>query len=576
MTLNSPVVSAPHRTKEKDPPRYGAQYHQDALWEGGNKALPPQWSLYGTFDGRIEYQDDALVIPSLNRPLPGVRLDYPGQLVPGCEWHISPLGRSYFVNHNTRTTSWKKPSPKRPPGSLAPERIIEGHSNVIWSLACLGTSCNILSASGDGSIRQCKQDGEPVGRPWTSDGRAVCSLAVSPDQSMVASGSTDGKLRLWNIKKGSMVGDPLEGHDSIVRCVDWSSNAQEIASGSLDGTIRRWNPDTGRRIAPPIATSRGMAHIFSGSNDNTIRKRRLSDGKELVVFRGHTLGIHSLRLAPDESHLISTSRDCSVRIWDLKTNQLVGDPLLHDDEVFAVILSTDGKYIASAGLDAKIYVWSLNAALKHAGNDHSADASNAKPDAAVKGHPVRSRDDMMHANKVSKQQPNNRVGGMSKYGKDFCDGDTNPTSHSTVPRASPLSALCWRNLLSFSPRTPNAPQSIPLEFRRWNFNLFSGGSSIRTIEVATSRKKNRIFVSPPSATELARAKATATMQRTNGNKASNSTQASQPQAVSGTEASQGRPTETQVAGDEIHTASQIHDMITVFKLLRIRRQMVLL
>lgn len=71
------------------------------------------------------------------------------------------------------------------------------------------------------------------------------------------------------------------------------------------------------------------------------------------------------------------------------------------------------------------------------------------------------------------------------------------------------------------------------------------------MEVATGRKKNRIFVSPPSATELARAKAAAAMQRTNGNKASNSTQASQPHAVSGTEASQGRPTETQVAGGEM-------------------------
>ncbi|KAG2737326.1 hypothetical protein P692DRAFT_20673191, partial [Suillus brevipes Sb2] len=73
---------------------------------------------------------------SYNRPLPGVRLDYPGALVdPECEWHISPFGRSYFVNHKTRTTSWNKPQPERPAGSLKPECIIEGHSKCIWSLA---------------------------------------------------------------------------------------------------------------------------------------------------------------------------------------------------------------------------------------------------------------------------------------------------------------------------------------------------------------------------------------------------------------------------------------------------------
>lgn len=32
--LNSPVAIAPHRTRENDPPPYGAQHRQDALWEG--------------------------------------------------------------------------------------------------------------------------------------------------------------------------------------------------------------------------------------------------------------------------------------------------------------------------------------------------------------------------------------------------------------------------------------------------------------------------------------------------------------------------------------------------------------
>jgi WD40 repeat protein len=37
---------------------------------------------------------------------------------------------------------------------------------------------------------------------------------------------------------------------------------------------------------------------------------------------------------------------------------------LHDDEVLAVAMSPDGKCIASAGLDKKIYVWSLETALE--------------------------------------------------------------------------------------------------------------------------------------------------------------------------------------------------------------------
>jgi hypothetical protein len=71
------------------PPAYGAQHRQDALWKGkepscdthqltqseagGNDALPPLWQQYQVSD-RTVYQDDTLVIASVNRPLPGVRL----------------------------------------------------------------------------------------------------------------------------------------------------------------------------------------------------------------------------------------------------------------------------------------------------------------------------------------------------------------------------------------------------------------------------------------------------------------------------------------------------------------------
>ncbi|KAJ8589276.1 WD40 repeat-like protein, partial [Rhizopogon salebrosus TDB-379] len=235
---DSPTRVAP-LTSAKDPPPYGAQHRQDALWEevGGNEALPPGWHQFEVGGSKTQYQDDNLIMSSWNRHLPGVR-----------------LGRSYFVNHNTQSTSWKKPVPDRPVGSLTPECIIEGHSEYIWGLACVGTGCNMMSASEDGSIRQWIRDGEPVGEPWKSDGGAVMSLAVSPDQTKVVSGSVDGRLRLWNVKEGSVVGDPWEGHSARVRSLDWSPNARETASGSQDGTIRRWNPNTGRQIAPPTET----------------------------------------------------------------------------------------------------------------------------------------------------------------------------------------------------------------------------------------------------------------------------------------------------------------------------------
>ncbi|KIK38149.1 hypothetical protein CY34DRAFT_809696 [Suillus luteus UH-Slu-Lm8-n1] len=571
---------APQKS-EKYPPRYGAQHRQDALWEGGNEALPPGWTEYKVEgDDQPSYRDEALFMYTAHRPLPGVRLDHSWDLIPGCEWHISPFGRSYFVNHNTRTTSWKKPRPERPAGSLMPECIIKcGSTWYNYSLAFLGTSTSgdILNVSDD-AICQWTRAGKPVGKPFDIDGGLVYMIAVSPDGLMAAGACRDGRVRLWNIKEGSLVGPPWEANiNDRVQCLDWSPNGAEVAGGSEDGTIRRWNTSTGRHVGPLIKKSdewiyaikyspqcdkfasggsddiisllieikghedgvtslcwsKDGEYIFSSSFDHTIRKWQSIDGKELVVIRGHTNYVTSLCLSPDESHLVSASYDYSVRIWDLKTNQQVGDPLWHDDQVDVVATSSDGQYIASAlsGPDAKIYVWSLEAALKRPSDNH-----------------------ILHASQVSKPQPKYRPGGSSKYGNDFWDADTNTEPRSTAFPAHPSFAHRWRDILRFSTR-PNAPQSTPLEPRRWNFNLSRGSSSIRTVEVAAGRKKNRIYVSPPSAAEVARAEevarakaaAAAAAQHANGNQSGSSTQVGQPQAVSGTHVSQG-PTETQGAG----------------------------
>jgi len=109
------------------------------------------------------------------------------------------------------------------------------------------------------------------------------------------------------------------------------------------------------------------AHVFSASLENTIRKwqaRATTDSEEeLVVFRGHTSGVRSLCLSRDECYLVSASEDYSVRIWDLKTNQSVGDPLFHDDEFSTLTMTSDEKCITSAGLVAKIYIRNLEVAL---------------------------------------------------------------------------------------------------------------------------------------------------------------------------------------------------------------------
>ena len=76
---------------------------------------------------------------------------------------------------------------------------------------------------------------------------AVFSVAFSSDGNILASGSADDTIRLWNTDTGTHI-RTLSGHTSAVRGVAFSPDGNTLASGSADNTIRLWNIDTGTHI----------------------------------------------------------------------------------------------------------------------------------------------------------------------------------------------------------------------------------------------------------------------------------------------------------------------------------------
>ena len=101
------------------------------------------------------------------------------------------------------------------------------------------------------------------GEPLTGHTGWVSSVAfgTGPDgRLLLASGSDDGTVRLWDPLTGAPVGEPLTGHTGAVSSVAFGTGPDGrllLASGSGDRTVRLWDPVTGAPVGEPLTGHTG-------------------------------------------------------------------------------------------------------------------------------------------------------------------------------------------------------------------------------------------------------------------------------------------------------------------------------
>ena len=76
----------------------------------------------------------------------------------------------------------------------------------------------------------------------------VRSIAFAPDGKRLATGSSEGIVRLWEVATGQEL-LALKGHTDFVSAVAFSPDGQLLVSGSQDGTVRFWRAATRQEVA---------------------------------------------------------------------------------------------------------------------------------------------------------------------------------------------------------------------------------------------------------------------------------------------------------------------------------------
>jgi WD40 repeat protein len=176
-------------------------------------------------------------------------------------------------------------------------------------------------------------------------------------------------MAVWDIAAQTLTRIMEAGGDveTVGTATAVSSDFGFVALGKDTGTIQLVNLKTReahalaghtRRVEAVTFSSSGE-HLISGSRDGTIRIWSVSQRQCMHTITAHEERVTSLALSPDDRLLATGGSDHLVRLWDFKTRRLLTTFAGHRRVVWSVTFSPDATILASGGGDRTVRLWSI-------------------------------------------------------------------------------------------------------------------------------------------------------------------------------------------------------------------------
>ncbi|MGF1537322.1 MAG: protein kinase [Elainellaceae cyanobacterium] len=310
---------------------------------------PPQMMPYGSRHTLLQSEEKTILQPK-RRP----------------SWLLA-LGAIGLCAVGLITARWFRPVPSAQSQIQAPYAemtTLSGHSAKVNDLALSVDQSLLASASNDQTVKLWDLEQGQELRSLPSPGNRVQAVTFSPDGKLLISGGSGGVISVWDVTSQDLV-NTFVGHRSAINDLKVSQNGQMLASAGADNAIYLWNMETGEVVdvleghysfVNAIAFTPDGRTLVSGSADQTIRIWDL-DTKASVALSGHEAYINSVDISPNGEILASAGADGDIVLWRLSEQTAMGRLTEHTGYVNALKFIPDGKTLITSSADQTIKVW---------------------------------------------------------------------------------------------------------------------------------------------------------------------------------------------------------------------------
>ncbi len=207
-----------------------------------------------------------------------------------------------------------------------------------------------------------------------SHGSVIRTVAFSPTNPfLVASAGDSGEIKLWNLQ--TETARVLGRHDDTVHSLAFSPNGTTLLSGGDDFVFRLWRISTNREIAErqhrnnrqisqvkAVAFSPDGDRFATGGRHAKVWNTRTYNEITTLEHEGYVWGV---AFSNDGTLLATGERGGYVNVWDLQNEQVVAR--FHADSliIYAVAFSPNDRYLAGAGYDGTVHLWTTETWQPH-------------------------------------------------------------------------------------------------------------------------------------------------------------------------------------------------------------------